>query len=99
MGFSLLSHAVSMPGTAAIMSQVASIGAQSIFVASPPADIPVPTSFSDVVQHIKRSSGALVIGVRNPKTGEHVVNPADTTKIDRDSQLIYLAERPVLQEA
>lgn len=82
LGFSLLSHAVSMPGTASI-----------------PEDIPLPKSFGEVVQHVKRSSGALVIGLRNPDTGEYVVNPADTTQIGRDSQLIYLAERPVLQMA
>jgi voltage-gated potassium channel Kch len=99
LGFSLLSHAVSMPGTASVMSQVATIGAHSIFVASLPTDIPVPTSFGDVVQRVKQSSGALVIGLRNPETGEHVVNPTDTTEIGRDSQLIYLAEGPVLQEA
>jgi voltage-gated potassium channel len=99
LGFSLLSHAVSMPGTASIMSQVATIGAHSIFVASLPADIPVPASFGDVVRRIKQSSGALVIGLRNPETGDHVVNPADTTEIGRDSQVIYLAEGPVLQEA
>jgi len=99
LGFSLLSHAVSMPGTASVMSQVATIGAHSIFVASLPTDIPVPTSFGDVVQRIKQSSGALVIGLRNPETGDHVVNPADTTEIDRNSQVIYLAGGPVLQEA
>jgi voltage-gated potassium channel len=99
LGFSLLSHAVSMPGTASVMSQVATIGAHSIFVASLPTDIPVPTSFGDVVQRVKQSSGALVIGLRNPETGDHIVNPADTTEIDRNSQVIYLAEGPVLQEA
>jgi voltage-gated potassium channel len=98
LGFSLLSHAVSMPGTASIMSQVATLGAHSIFVAPLLTDIKVPASFGDVVQHVKRSSGALVIGLRNPETGDHVVNPADTTEIGRDSQLIYLAEKPVLQK-
>ncbi len=99
LGFSLLSHAVSMPGTASIMSQVATLGAHSIFVAPLPTDIQVPASFGDVVQHVKRSSGALVIGLRNAETGDHVVNPADTTEIGRDSHLIYLAEEPVLQTA
>lgn len=99
LGFSLLSHAVAMPGTASIMSQVATIGAHSIFVAPLPTDIQVPASFGDVVQHVKRSSGALVIGLRDANTGDHVVNPADMTEIGRDSQLIYLAERPVLQKA
>ncbi len=99
LGFSLLSHAVSMPGTASIMSQVATIGAHSIFVAPLPTDVEVPASFGDVVQYVKRSSGALVIGLRNRETGDHVVNPADTTEIGRDSQLIYLAEGPVLQKA
>lgn len=96
LGFSLLSHAVTMPGTAAVMSRVATSGAHSIYVGRPPVDLELPAPFAQIVERVKAKTGALVIGVREQTTGEHEINPAADRPIDAADSLVYLAETPVL---
>ena len=99
LGFSLLAHAVAMPGTAAIMSRVASSGANSVFLGSVPTLDPQPRRFGELRRAVKSSYDALVIGVRNPETNEDKLNPPDDYEIDAALRLIYLAETPSLPEA
>lgn len=97
LGFSLLSHAVAVPGTAAIMSRVASAGAHSVFVAPPPARWPLPLPFAEASRRMKRETGALLLGLRDD-AGDRL-NPGDGVEVDAGSRLIYLAEGPGLDEA
>lgn len=99
LGFSLLSHAVSMPGTAAIMSRVASSGANSVFVGAVPDLDPAPRTFGELRRIVKRDFDALLIGVRNLATGEDQLNPLDELEIGGELRLIYLALRPTLPPA
>ena len=99
LGFSLLSHAVSMPGTAAIMSRVASSGANSVFIGALPDLDPAPRSFGELRRVVKRDFGALLIGVRDLATGEDQLNPMDGLEVGRDLRLIYLARHPTLPPA
>ena len=99
LGFSLLSHAVSMPGTAAIMSRVASSGANSVFIGRVPDLDPFPRTFGDLRRVVKHDSGALLIGVRDPATGEDQLNPPDKLAVDGDIRLIYLAPSQSLPAA
>ena len=80
-----------MPGTAAIMSRVASSGANSVFIGRVPELDPSPRTFGDLRRAVKHDSGALLIGVRDPVTGEDQLNPPDTLAVDGDFRLIYLA--------
>lgn len=94
LGFSLLARAVVMPGTAAIMSRVASSGAHSLFVAH--YENGDGGRFGEIAARVKQRSGALVIGVRDPRTGEDTLNPPDDYEVGDGVELIYLAESPVL---
>lgn len=99
LGFSLLSHAVSMPGSAAIMSRVAASGSNSVFIGRVPELDPMPRRFGDLRRAVKRDYGALVIGVRDADNGEDELNPADTLEIHDELRLIYLAPAPTLPPA
>ena len=49
LGFSLLAHAIAVPGTAAIISRVANSGANNVYLAYPPPDLELPAPFEDVL--------------------------------------------------
>ncbi len=87
-----------MPGTAAIMGRVASIGAHSLYLGRVPAELEAPVAFGQLVAAIKRDHGALVIGVRDPGTGKDRLNPPDDHAVTDDAQVIYLATQPVLPQ-
>jgi voltage-gated potassium channel len=98
LGFSLLAHAIAVPGTATILASVAAAQAHSVYVGSMQEREGAPARFGDLVRRVKQSTGALVIGVRDPDTGLDLINPADDLEVSADTQLIYLAESPVLAE-
>ncbi len=98
LGFSLLAHAVTMPGTAELMSKVAASGANSLFVGAPPKSALAEggVSFGELGRRLKQEKGILVVGLRN-KEQEDVLNPPDLYEITPGCQLIYLANSPVLK--
>ncbi len=96
LGFSLLAHALTMPGTAAIMSEVAVAGAHELFVGPTPPEVPTPATFAEVASGVKAARNGLVIGVRAVSTGQDLLNPPDAMVIDATHELIYLAVGPVL---
>ena len=96
LGFSLLTHAVTQHGTAEFMSQVARVGAHSLYVGRVPA-MEGAVTFQALSEHVKAGSGALVIGLRDADTGEDRVNPPDSTVVGAAHHVIYLATGPVLE--
>ena len=94
LGFSLLAHAIVMPGSAAIMSEVASTGAHSLYVGDLPEDFSLPMSFGELRRSIKAHTDALAIGLRGPRGDQ--LNPDDDLKVTAEFQVLYLAEAPVL---
>ncbi len=96
LGFSLLAHSISEPGTATLLSRLAAPRAQSVFVGAPPPDVTLPSAFETVVREVKRRTGALVIGYRDRETGRDVLNPAEDLDLPHGTQLIYLASSAVL---
>lgn len=96
LGFSLVAHAIAIPGSGALVSRVATAGAHSIWVGVLP-DGEWPASFGDLSRELKGRFGVLLLGLRGPG-GEDRVNPPEDTPVDGETALIYLAERPVLPE-
>jgi len=94
LGFSLLAHAVTTPGSGAVMSQVVSAGAHSLFIGSLPVGWEAPLPFQQLAQRLKRERGILLLGVRDPRTGENHLNPPDDLPVGPDTQVLYLAEGP-----
>ncbi len=99
MGFSLLAHATSMPGTAEVLSEVAAHGAQSLYVGEPEQGPWLEGTFGELVEHFKATSDILVIGVRDAQTGAHRLNPPMDYRLRPGEELLYLAERAVLSRS
>ncbi len=97
LGFSLIAHAMSVPGTGTIVSEFASAGANSLYVGrwQPPADTPAPRTFGEWQQRVKDATGALVLGIRRDDDTD-LVNPPADTPVPAGTRLVYLAERPLL---
>ena len=96
LGFSLLSHAVTMPGTAALMSEVAATGAHSIFVGLPPESYEGDMSFGELGRTLKAEEGVLLIGLRVPASGDDWLNPPADHRVEKGTRLLYLAETACL---
>ncbi len=93
--FSLLTHALAMPGTAEVLARVAAWRSPSLFVGELPGDMALPTPFGALSAHVKNSSGALVIGVRHGN-GPDLLNPPDDLEIVEGMHVLYLATQAEL---
>ena len=96
LGFSLLSHALVQRGTGDILGKITSAGAHSLYVGRIPPDVALPASFEAVSAAIKRTYGAMIIGVHDRRSGVDQLNPPDAQPVDAQMRVIYLAEEPVL---
>lgn len=97
-GFSLLAHAIEMHGTAALVSELASVQAHSVFIGRRVDELADGVDFAALARELKAKTGALLIGVREPRRRRDVINPPDNLPVGRSSLLVYLAERAVLPE-
>ena len=96
-GYSLLAHTVVYPGVADATSRMVFGGHQNLYVGRIPEGIEAPATFDQLSQQIRVSSGSLVIGVRDPATGEDQVNPARDQLVTPGMELLYLASEPTLE--
>jgi voltage-gated potassium channel len=97
-GFSLLAHAIEVHGTAALVSELASVADLSIYVGLRRDDLPGRTDFAALARHLKANTGAMLIGVRDPRLAEDAINPPDALVVTPETLLIYIAKKPVLPE-
>lgn len=95
LGFSLLSHAVVQPGTASILGRVVGAGAHSLFVSPIPPEVETPVRFEDLADRFREEHGALILGLRDPRTGKERLNLDGDETIRGDAQIVYLAESPI----
>jgi voltage-gated potassium channel len=95
LGFSLLAHAVTQPGTGTIMSAVAAVGSNSLYVGGMPKAVSLPATFGDVVNSVRKSHGVLTLGIRSAD-GVDRINPGDDELVPVGSEILYLAESAVL---
>jgi voltage-gated potassium channel len=98
LGFSLLAHALVMPGTGKVLSAMAAAGAHSMYVGTFPASLEAPATFGEVAGELKRKHDAMLIGVRDPNAKSEHLNPPDDMMVTTDAELIYLARSTVLPE-
>ncbi len=95
LGFSLMSHAVRMPGTAEVLSVLASAEGHSMFVGRIPEEIKLPITFAALSKELKQQLGLLLVGLRDEQTGEDCFNPPDYTEVTGGG-LIYFAPSALL---
>jgi len=96
LGFSLLAHAIAMPGTAEAVAELAGVGGHSVYVGRPGSGLQLPASFRDVARDLKEAHGVMLIGVRSPTTGHDVLNPSDDAVVTSGCGLVYIAESKTL---
>jgi voltage-gated potassium channel len=94
LGFSLLTHAIDHPGTAALMGGIASADGQNLYVGRLPDDLAEPRSFGSVSRDLA-PRGLVVMGIRTPG-GRDRLNPPITETVPADAAVIYMAPRPIL---
>ena len=92
LGFSLLAHALYMPGTASVMSQFASFEHFSLYIHNFQGD---DISFHDLTAQYKSKHGAIIIGIRGTDTHKEMINPPDDMIISAHMQILYLSENPI----
>lgn len=95
LGFSLMAHAISQPGTAEVLGEVVRTGAHSLYVGAIPAEYELPMTFGALAKALKSHHGVLVIGTRAPD-GTDILNPVDDLSVHPGVSLVYLAESDVL---
>ncbi len=96
-GYSLLAHTVVYPGVADATSRVVFPGTQSLYVGRIPRTLTLPLSFDELSHEIRELTDVLVIGIRDPQTGEEQVNPPKTRRIEPDMHVLYFATEPRLE--
>jgi Trk K+ transport system NAD-binding subunit len=96
-GYSLLAHTVVYPGTADATSRMVFQGHQNLYVGQLPEGMDGPTTFDQVSREIRASTGCLVIGIRDPKTGKEQVNPGADEPVIPGMELLYLSAEPRLE--
>ena len=96
-GFNLIAHAAAVPGSGAIMTDVASAGAHSLYIA--PGGNAEPVVYGQLRAELRRRHGVVVIGIRDPRSGHVDLNPGDATAVAPGLEVVYLARRDVLSDA
>ena len=98
-GYALLAHTVVYPGVADATSRMVFDGHQNLYVGQLPKDVQAPTTFDQLSRDVRASTGALVIGFRDPETGVEQINPPSDRLVGADVELLYLAPKPCLANA
>lgn len=95
-GYSLLAHTVVYPGVADATSRMVFDGHQNLYVGYLPDSIDQPLTFDELSRELRLSTGCLVIGYRDPDTGEEQVNPQGGMVVRPDMEVLYLSSEPRL---
>jgi Trk K+ transport system NAD-binding subunit len=96
-GYSLLAHAVVYPGVADATSRMVFDGHQNLYVGHLPESIDSPRTFDELSAEIRATSGCLVIGVRDPVSGQEQVNPKGDVLVQPNMEVLYLSPDPRLK--
>jgi voltage-gated potassium channel len=95
-GYSMIAHAVGYHGTATTMSRLLISGSHNVYIGRIPGDHVEPIPFGEMLVELALPDrGGLVVGLRTA-TGRDMINPPRSLMVDRETLLIYLAEKPLL---
>lgn len=98
MGFSLLVHAVQVPGTATLVGELADVHGHSVYVGNLPRGLQGDRTFGSVSHELKQRFGVWMIGVRGT-AGEDQLNPPLDYPMSVDDAAIYIATSSKLPSA
>jgi len=97
LGYALMAHATLVHGSAAIMSSVASFGAQSLFIEPNPLE--ATRTFGEVASYMRRTHHIATIGLRDAQGGEMRINPDDAELVRPGQDIVYLSDKPMKFDA
>jgi len=98
-GYSLLAHTIVYPGVADATSRMVFSGNQNLYVGEVPRATQMPVGFDQLSRQIRATTGCMVTGLRDPKTGQERVNPGSDTIVTAGMQVLYLGSAPQLERA
>lgn len=92
----MIAHVVGYHGTATALSRLVITGSHNVYIGEMPGEDREPVRFGDLLIEMQLSKrGGLVVGLRSPR-GDEIINPSKEFMIEPGSQLLYLAEHPLL---
>jgi len=92
-GFSMLVHAVEMPGTATILGELADVRGHSLFVGRL-GQLAEGTTFGQLARELNAKHNIVVLGLRHG--GEDRLAPKDHDLVTAEHRVVYLATKQVL---
>ncbi|MEL6183017.1 MAG: ion transporter [Myxococcota bacterium] len=95
LGFAMMAHSVTAPGSGAVMSRVASSSAASIYIGRAP--IEASEAYGELVRRLHATQGLTVLGLSDPDSGEVRLAPEDTDEVLPGQGLVYLANAARLE--
>jgi len=96
MGYNLIAHAVMAHGTGAVLAEVVSRDAQSLYISRNPEVVAI--EYGQLAAKVREEHRITLIGTRDPTTGNVILNPDDGELISPASEVVYLAGGPVLSK-
>lgn len=97
LGFAMMAHSVTAPGSGAVMSRVASSSAASIFVGQAP--IEAGEEFGTLGRRLQAELGVTLLGVSDRDSGEVTLSPDEGFVVRPGVGLVYLATEARLKTA
>ncbi len=95
-GYAMIAHAVGYHGTATALSRLVISGSHNVYIGMMPGGDRGAVRFGDLLTEMELSKrGGLVVGLRSP-SGDEIINPSKEFMIEPGSEVLYLAERPLL---
>lgn len=96
LAFSLLAHAIAMPGTAEAVAELAGVEGHSVYVGRADERVTLPAVFQEVARQLRQERGVLLVGIRDGTGGHDRLNPPIGTRVTDADGLIYIAEAKTL---
>jgi hypothetical protein len=95
-GFSMVAHAIGVPGSSEIMSRVVVAGAHNLYVGDVPEKLEMPMAFGSLSSQMKENWNVLLLGIRSNESDQ--LNPPDAKEVQKTDKLIYLGQSPHLTQ-
>ena len=96
LGFSMMAHAVTVPGSGEVLGRVAGVGQHSLYIGKSP--LPLPAPFGEIAREMKLRHGVTVLGLHDHVADEAIFNPSDDLEVESRFGVVYLARSAVIEE-
>lgn len=95
LGFAMMAHSVTAPGSGVVFSRVASASAASIYLGAAP--ISESEKYGRLARRMHQERGITVLGLSDPESGEIALSPPESVIVHPGQGLVYLSTQPRLE--